>query len=122
MIAVTPTARRGHWYETTGAARIRLHAGQRHAVDRRHGTWQTPSIAMLQRSATTKVALGGAALPEISAETVAAAPDVARHAAGALGREALPIALLSLVLILGVRGGMAYTRWPLGRARPVDSA
>lgn len=84
-------------------------------------TWQNPAIAEVQRSAKADAGLAGEPIPEPVAVTAAPA-KVAQDIARGVGREALPIALLSLVLILGARGGMAYTRWPLGRARPVDSA
>jgi D-alanyl-D-alanine carboxypeptidase (penicillin-binding protein 5/6) len=82
--------------------------------------WQNPSIAQMERAAKPDVAVAGAPIP-LPEPAGAVSAMVARDAAGKIGREALPIALLSLVLILGVRGGMAYTRWPFGRARPVDS-
>lgn len=81
--------------------------------------WHDPSIAEMQRSAASDVAIAGAPLPEpdIPAPEVTIAHDIAQG----VGREALPISLLSLVLILGARGALAYTRWPFGRARPVDA-
>ncbi len=83
--------------------------------------WHSPAIAEIQRSASSDAAIAGGPVPA-AAEPVDAVAETARDVATGIGREALPISLLSLVLILGARGALAYTRWPLGRARPIDAA
>jgi D-alanyl-D-alanine carboxypeptidase len=81
--------------------------------------WHSPSIAEIQRTARTESAIAGGPIPAPAA--VESVVSTAQDVATGVGREALPISLLSLALILGARGALAYTRWPLGRARPVDS-
>jgi D-alanyl-D-alanine carboxypeptidase (penicillin-binding protein 5/6) len=86
--------------------------------------WQDPAVAQMERAANPDVALAGSVVdphdPEVDK---ARAPDLNPVPTGdPVGGGSVPIAILSLVLILGVRGGLAYTRWPFGRARPVDSA
>ncbi len=85
--------------------------------------WTDPSVAEMERAASSDVAIAGEPIPEPDASDIAAAPAaVTGEITRGVGREALPIAMLSLVLILGARGALAYTRWPLGRARPIDAA
>jgi D-alanyl-D-alanine carboxypeptidase len=83
--------------------------------------WHSPAIAEIQRAARTETAIAGGPVSVAAPEAVETAADAARDVAAGVGREALPVSLLSLVLILGARGALAYTRWPFGRARPVDS-
>jgi serine-type D-Ala-D-Ala carboxypeptidase (penicillin-binding protein 5/6) len=83
--------------------------------------WQNPAIAEMQRSAESDTAIAGGAIPE-PADVAAAPVTVESDTASAFGREALPVALLSLVLILGARGALAWNRWPLGRARRASAS
>jgi D-alanyl-D-alanine carboxypeptidase len=83
--------------------------------------WHSPAIAEIQRAASSDAAIAGGPVSAAAPEPVETVADAARDVTAGVGREALPVSLLSLVLILGARGALAYTRWPLGRARPVDS-
>ncbi len=75
--------------------------------------WHNPAISEMQRTARTEAAIAGGPIPE----PVEAVVSTARDVATGVGREALPVSLFSLALILGARGALAWSRWPLGRAR-----
>lgn len=87
--------------------------------------WQNPSIAMLERSASTDTALtGGHAIQAVNQED-STAPESAPIASlaperGSAGSVAAAIAVMAL--LLGIRAVIAFTRWPLGRTPRIDDA
>lgn len=85
--------------------------------------WQNPSIAQIQRSASSDVAFESASARSVS-PPVADVPPLAQEQEPAIDRIAegsFLVTIASLVAILGARGLFAFNRWPLGRASRVDS-
>lgn len=89
-------------------------------------TWRNPSIAMVERSASTDVNLAGAPLqirPEVAAVDVAQAPDLTpQETLERVTEGSVPATIVAFLAILGIRGAIAFRRWPLGRGRPPAAA
>ena len=90
--------------------------------------WQNPSIAQVQRSASSDVAIAGgfsqpdtqplADVPDLVTEQP---PDSERAVADRIAEGSVTATVLSLLAILGARGAIAFNRWPLGRATRIDA-
>lgn len=89
--------------------------------------WQNPSIAQVERSASSEVAIVGG-LSQADSPPVANVPELvpdrsveaAQGVTDRIAEGSIPATVLSLLAILGARGAMAFNRWPLGRAPQVD--
>ncbi|HYH11498.1 MAG TPA: hypothetical protein VD789_04005, partial [Thermomicrobiales bacterium] len=89
-------------------------------------TWRNPSIAMVERSASSDVAMAGAPIsvePAVVEPDIAISPDLAPdQAVDRIAAGSVPATIVACLAILGLRGTIAFKRWPLGRARPAAPA
>lgn len=80
-------------------------------------TWQNPAIAEIERGADSDVAFaGGRPAPETAMTDDL--PDTVPAVVPDVPEGSVAVAVVALLALLGARAALAWTRWPLGRARP----